>query len=102
MGKHKSWPLRRRPARVDRRPKVLVVCEGKVTEPGYFKAFIQDHEIRLVEVRIVPSAGVPKTVVEFAVQEKKEAQRMARRERDTNRSYDEGCGVSLMWMSTLT
>lgn len=79
---------RRRPF-VDRRPGVLIVCEGEKTEPAYFKDLVHEEAVRLVHVEIVKSGGVPRSVVERAVEIKREAKRAAKRGRDANLEYDE-------------
>jgi|ERR1039458_199365 hypothetical protein len=89
MGRHRSWSLKRRTGRIEQRPKLLIVCEGKVTEPNYFRAFARNEEIRLIEIDIAPEAGVPKTLVAYAVGRMREAAREAQRQRDENLSYDE-------------
>jgi hypothetical protein len=82
-------PLRRsRPSR-DPLPRMLVVCEGKVTEPGYFREFAREERNRLVEVIIDDQGGSPKTLVERAASQKKAANREAFRMRDDNLKYDE-------------
>jgi RloB-like protein len=82
----KNASLRRRRAFREPRARFLIVCEGTVTEPLYFKE-IRRTERGLIELEIVP-AGVPKTVVERAVQMKKESQREAHSRRDDNLKYD--------------
>lgn len=85
----KSDRLRRRPPRLTPRPRILVVCEGEKTEPGYLESLRITEKIRLVQIDIVEAAGVPKTIVELAVKKKREAEKRARRERDRSLSYDE-------------
>ena len=76
--------LRRRKSFREPRARFLIVCEGEVTEPTYFKD-IRHRERGIIELEIVP-AGVPKTVVERAVQLKKGSERDARK--DENLRYD--------------
>lgn len=71
------------------RRKLLILCEGKVTEPLYFRSFRQEHRNHLVEVEIVPECGGPKPLVELAVERKKSAEKEARRHRDPYQKYDE-------------
>ena len=82
----------RRPARgVVRRepkPRMLVVCEGRNTEPQYFKQFASVHRNSLVEVEIAPGQGVPLTVVRAAKEKKKKAASAAKRESDVNLRYE--------------
>jgi hypothetical protein len=81
--------LRRRPARFDPRPRILILCEGKVTEPSYFRDFQHQEKNRLVDVVIDDEGGVPKTLVERAVARRKEAEREARLQKDKYLRYDE-------------
>jgi hypothetical protein len=79
--------LRRRPAFRSPQPRFLIVCEGTRTEPGYFKE--KRHLDRsLVDLDLSPG-GVPKTLVERAVEMKRAAQRRAKSEKDGNLDYDE-------------
>ncbi|MCA1565144.1 MAG: RloB family protein [Acidobacteria bacterium] len=81
--------LYRRQPSLDPRPRILVVCEGIVTEPQYFEAFKREEGNRLVDVMIDNQGGVPKTLVERAALLKKLAEREALREHDDNLKYDE-------------
>jgi hypothetical protein len=78
---------RRRPRRQPKR-RILIVCEGRRTEPAYF----EDLRIKfraVVEVRVEPAGPTPKPLVERAVRMKKEAERDARARRDSFLLYDE-------------
>lgn len=79
---------RRNPAR-DAKHRILIVCEGLVTEPGYFNAFRDDAKNDRVHVRAEPAGAVPLTVVTKAVELKKQGDRDARHEQDENRRWDE-------------
>jgi hypothetical protein len=74
-----------------RQPKhrILVVCEGKKTEPLYFKHF--QHHVRNQRVHVEPigPAGVPMSVVETAIELRAEAERDAKREHDDNLLWDQ-------------
>jgi hypothetical protein len=74
---------------MERRDRILIVCEGHATEPDYFRSL--RHELRAgpIDIKINDESGVPKTVVERAVELKKDAERTAKREKDSNRRYDE-------------
>lgn len=89
MARGHSRSLRRRTPNRRPRSRLLIVCEGKVTEPKYFKAFRHEHRNQLVEVEVLPDGGVPKTLVEHAVDKKKSAERTARRFADPYLKYDE-------------
>ena len=81
--------LKRNPATREPKHRILVVCEGKKTEPYYFKAF--QHYVRnpLVHVEIEPEGGVPKTVVQVAIELRDVAIRKARSYQDENLRFDE-------------
>lgn len=81
--------LRRRAARLDPRPRILVVCEGEKTEPAYLGEIGREEEVRLIEIVIVRAAGVPKTLVERAAKMKRDSEQEAARHRDTLLRYDE-------------
>ena len=66
---------RRAPTRQPKR-RILVVCEGRKTEPEYFKALCNDVRNLLVHVE-VRHAGVPLTVVERAIELRDDAERDA-------------------------
>jgi len=74
-----------------RQPKIriLVVCEGKKTEPIYLRQF--QHHVRNPRVHVEPlgPAGVPVTVVQTAIDLRKQAADEARRQRDENLLWDQ-------------
>ena len=58
---------------------MIVVTEGEKTEPGYLKAFKEIHvpphiKKSVFNLRIIPGVGVPKTVVDRAIQELQDLQ----------------------------
>jgi hypothetical protein len=75
--------LRRRGAIHEAKLLIVVCCEGKNTEPEYLKEFAFAWGNRLVFLKTVPGVGVPLTVVQRAVQEKQELERIAARSRDS-------------------
>lgn len=79
---------RRGPTR-DPLPLILVVCEGKVTEPEYVEAFRLAHGANTVRVRVESPGGDPKALVERAIALRDTAERDARRARDVNLRFDE-------------
>jgi hypothetical protein len=89
MGGRRSKPLRRGTPKREPRQRLLVLCEGKITEPTYFRAFRHEHKSHLVDVEVVPECGVPKSLVELAVEQKKRAEKEARRRGDPYLKYDE-------------
>ena len=66
---------------------LLIVCEGGVTEPRYFTD-LRISERALLDLDIV-TAGVPKSVVERAVELRRDGQNDARRSKDRFLRYDE-------------
>ncbi len=89
MTSRPSRTLRRRKPKMEPKPRVLIVCEGKVTEPSYFRGLKLAEQVRLVEVIIDDDGGTPKTLVERAVRRKKAADRAAKGARDDNLKFDE-------------
>lgn len=78
---------RKRPFR-DVRPKIVVLCEGAVTEPTYLRGFCAKRRTTLVE--IWGNGGcAPKTLVEQASAIAKNARKEALRLRDANIAIDE-------------
>jgi len=81
--------LQRRKWFAEPRTRVLICCEGEVTEPSYLDGLRRELQIRLVQIEVVPCGMNPKTLVDHAVEKKKGAERQARREKDDNLKYDE-------------
>jgi len=79
----------RNPAKRDPKHRILVVCEGKVTEPEYFKALQHNFRNRLVHVEIDKQAGVPLTVVNRAIELNRQADEAATRNEDDNLRYND-------------
>jgi len=46
--------------------RLLVLCEGKNTEPRYLEELIEEHGSRLLRVEVFGAQGVPKTIVDEA------------------------------------
>lgn len=78
----------RRPASRDPKPKILVVCEGAVTEPEYLGGFQRAVKNPRVDIEIAPEHGVPATLVQVAKERKRASQEKAAREGDENLAYD--------------
>lgn len=89
MPRRERGSLKRRPPKREPRRRVLILCEGKITEPKYFTEFKREHRTHLVEVEIVPDCGVPKSLVETAIEKKKAAEKQARKEGNVFLKYDE-------------
>lgn len=79
----------RQPPTLDPRRRLLIVCEGEVTEPEYFSQFQRWCRNPRVEVRVEGPRGVPLSLVTAAIALKDQANEAARRERDENPRYDE-------------
>jgi hypothetical protein len=83
----------RRPARrealLDPRPRILIVCEGEVTEPTYFSDFQKWCRNPRVRIQVEGPAGVPLTLVKAAKRLKNAAENHARREKDENLLFEE-------------
>jgi RloB-like protein len=86
MARNRDDLQRRRPRRQPK-PRFLIVCEGTVTEPRYFKD-VQHTERSVIDLRIEPG-GKPKTLVERATGLKREANGKARKLKDDNQKYEE-------------
>jgi len=78
----------RRPAFRDPKPTILVVCEGKVTEPEYLRGLQSVCRNPRVTIEVAKEHGVPKTLVKIAKRYKEEAKERADREEDENLAYD--------------
>ena len=71
--------FRRQPPAKEPGTIMIVVTEGEKTEPGYLKAFRKIHVLphikkSVFKLRIIPGIGVPKTVVDRAIQELEDLQ----------------------------
>lgn len=77
-----SRPLRRQPPERKPKQRILVVCEGSVTERQYIHALRRHARNRAIRVDVAGGAGAPLTVVEVAVRRRSEGDKEARRERD--------------------
>ena len=82
----KSPTIKRRQIRqVSPLKKIVVVCEGKKTEPEYIKKYARDKRHPLVECKTINGVGVPRSIVDRAIQEKRE---LSRRARKSGNSFD--------------
>lgn len=81
-------PARRTPYK-NAKPIILVVTEGRVTEPGYIKTFAGYHRNPRVEILLHGGIGVPKTIVEYAKKLKTEKEKEAKAKKDDNIKFDE-------------
>jgi hypothetical protein len=53
------------------RKMVIIVCEGRETEPNYFSAVRQKFRLSTLNVKVVADQGAPISVVNSAIDEKK-------------------------------
>src|SRR4051794_17390006 len=91
-GRRGGWSIRRRPPFRQPKQRILIVCEGEVTERRYFHALKLEARNPRVDVQIARQTGVPLVVVQEAIRLKAEAVSAARRERDDNERYDQVWG----------
>ena len=66
--KRKAHLLRRRQATKDSYDVILIVCEGKKTEPNYFTELKKAFQLSNANVRICGRGSDPLSVVEFAIE----------------------------------
>jgi hypothetical protein len=78
----------RRPPFRDPKPTILVISEGKETEPEYLYGFVRACHNPRVKVEVVHKHGDPKFLVENAKRRKESADQAAAREEDENLAYD--------------
>ncbi len=67
--------FKRRPPSRPLKPRVVVVTEGKSTEPSYLKVFWQIHGSKTWSLDPIPVGRDPRGVVERAVEEREKSQR---------------------------
>jgi hypothetical protein len=73
----------------DAKPRILVVCEGEVTEPAYIEALRSWSRNPRVEIVVEPKGGVPMSLIARAIELKTAADRRAKQEKDENLIYEE-------------
>jgi hypothetical protein len=79
---------RRRPFRTPKR-RLLVVCEGEITEPQYFRGLERFLRDATLSIEIPPERGEPKKLVQVAKTFNSAAIQDARRSGDDNVRFDE-------------
>ncbi|GAB5549367.1 MAG: RloB family protein [Sandaracinaceae bacterium] len=84
----KRRPARREPQR-DPKRRLLVVCEGIVTEPVYLRGLERWAGNSRIHLEIPKEQGDPKKLVEIAKRHKRNAEDEAKRQRDDFLSFDE-------------
>jgi RloB-like protein len=80
--------LRRRQAYREPQRRFTIVCEGKNTEPAYFKALKATIRDARVVLDMIPAAGVPMTIAERSVELVRRTN-VVRRKRGRVDSYEE-------------
>ena len=71
------------------KPRLLILCEGEVTEPAYIRGLARSSRAASVEVIIAKEQGVPFTLVKLARDKKRAAELAARKQSDEFLRYDE-------------
>ena len=100
MARQPRGNLSRREAQKDPAARVLIVCEGKKTEPTYFSDLKREYRLTAASVKIAGEGADPQTVVAKA-NERQEAEKRAGDsydrvycvfDRDEHQSFDAACG----------
>lgn len=68
MARWQPRPLNRRTPTREPKRKFVIFCEGRNTEPHYFRALMREYRTSLVELEIVEAAGVPITIANAAAE----------------------------------
>lgn len=71
--------LRRPVERMSPKVEIVIVCEGKATEPDYFRKCVSYYGAGLVSLRVLGKTGVPLTVVRAAIAERSRLIEQARK-----------------------
>lgn len=85
--------FRRKAPRRTPKFRILVVCEGEVTEREYLQQFQHDVRNNRVHVEVPDAPGVPVTVVSTATRLRQEADAQAERLHDDNLRFDSAWAV---------
>lgn len=80
---------RRRQFGRDLRTRILVVCEGSVTEAEYLKSFRHHFRNSLVRVEVDSHGGAPKILVKRAAKRKEQSEAQAQKRDDDFLLFDE-------------
>lgn len=78
----------RRSAGIPPKPRILVVTEGRLTEPQYLDGFVKACRNPRVCLVVARDHGTPRRLVEIAKELKGQAQQEARKHDDENLLYD--------------
>lgn len=82
----KERKIKRKAASLSPKKKILIICEGKNTEPDYIKKFSADKKHNLVECKTINGVGTPQTIVNKAIEEKRGLVKYAKK---SGNSFDE-------------
>jgi len=63
--------LHRKPGRKSPNKTIVVLCEGKKTEPNYFHSIRREYRLPSLNVQILPEKGAPTGLVKEAIREKR-------------------------------
>ena len=63
--------------------RILIVCEGSITEPQYFKDFSRYNKSQIIDVEIYPKGGPVRALVGRVKDLQEEMQRKAKRSKDS-------------------
>ena len=96
--RHRHLLARRRPRR-EPYDRVLIVCEGKKTEPSYFGDLLARYRLSMANIEIVGSGADPGTVVKEAKKRRSKEIRNGERydrvfcvfDRDEHATFDAAC-----------
>lgn len=88
MARHAPPDLRRRGPSRDPKRRFILYCEGRNTEPDYFKALQRTCDKTIILIDPIPAAGVPLTIAQKAVERAKELG-LAKRSRKPSDSFAE-------------
>lgn len=80
--------LKRRRSQREPKRRFLLYCEGKNTEPAYFKAIKRACASTLIAIEVTPGVGVPYSIAERAVQRAR-AEGLIRGSRRSKDSFEE-------------
>ena len=83
LRRHRNRPARSGPKR-EPHDRVLIVCEGRRTEPLYFREIADRYRLSTANIKVIGSGADPRTVVRAA---KKERDREIRRGEKYDRVY---------------
>ena len=65
------------------RVEIVIVCEGRNTEPAYFESCADYYGAGLVRLKVIPGAGVPMTLVAAAIAERDRLLQLRRASKDS-------------------